>query len=310
MDYKIPKNNAFGVGSPSWNLPFPIGNVTVAEIAAYIPHAFKSIDVIDRVVTNGATSIIITAMLHKYRVLTKLFKPNSMTIMMKNAMRGAGFKGWTVSKHGEYERPDPSYPANSLDVTEFRCPRETHPKTPSSGDSASLKHNSEAPPIEFKSLALDVQQHPSGPDALDLTRCVAYALAHPNEHWLFPDDFGTLVNKLGGPTPVTHLHLDGAAFTRVKGTHGPASTNTVVAQAASGRKRARSESTESELSTHNPQTLTTRPIDQNIVAMSTPTGGVRKSGRLASKPAVNLRERENDTDATVSASLFASLAAH
>lgn len=49
---------------------------------------------------------------------------------------------------------------------------------------------------------LHVKKHPSGDDALDLTRCVRYALDHPKQPWLFPEDFGRLVKLLRGPKTV------------------------------------------------------------------------------------------------------------
>ena len=55
---------------------------------------------------------------------------------------------------------------------------------------------------------------PTGNDALDLTRCVEYHQNHPDEQWLFPDQFEELVHHLGGPAAVTDDHLDSRTFTR------------------------------------------------------------------------------------------------
>ncbi|KAF2245063.1 hypothetical protein BU26DRAFT_568369 [Trematosphaeria pertusa] len=60
-------NNAFGAGSPSWNLPFPNGDLTAAEIIAYCPHRLKSVDVIDCFVTNGGKSHAISIMINEFR---------------------------------------------------------------------------------------------------------------------------------------------------------------------------------------------------------------------------------------------------
>lgn len=224
----IAKNNAFGAGSPSWNLSFPEGNLTAAEILAYLPHWLKSVDVILRFVNNGGRSVTITYLLDKLRVMpTSNYKPNSTTVMMHYAMRRAGKEEWTIGTRHEFEN-DREYDENSLYVGDFRPPRLTHPKSASTKQKAKkedLTRNWAADPIPFKDLALHVREHPSGSDALDLTRCVEYALKHPNEQWLFPTDFVKLVNHLGGPLPVTHSHLDKQLFARYDGfcnkAHGP-----------------------------------------------------------------------------------------
>ncbi|KAF9693151.1 hypothetical protein EKO04_008852 [Ascochyta lentis] len=223
----IAKNNAFGAGSPSWNLSFPEGNLTAAEIIAYLPHWLKSVDVILRFVNNGGRSVTITHLLHKLRVMpSSNYQANSTTIMMHYAMRRAGYEEWTIGTRHEYE-DDREYDENSLYVGDFRPPRITHPKNVSTKQKTKedeLARNCAADPIPFKDLALHVKKHPSGSDALDLTRCVDYALKHPKEQWLFPNDFQKLVKHLGGPLPVTHSHLDPQLFARCNSiykAHGP-----------------------------------------------------------------------------------------
>ncbi|OAL04549.1 hypothetical protein IQ06DRAFT_98717 [Phaeosphaeriaceae sp. SRC1lsM3a] len=58
-------------------------------------------------------------------------------------------------------------------------PRETHPK----------KSYKEANSIDLKDLLLYAKKHPSGDDTLDLSCCVAYALNHREEIWMFLTDF-------------------------------------------------------------------------------------------------------------------------
>jgi hypothetical protein len=213
----IAKNNAFGAGSPSWNLSFPDGNLTASEILAYLPHWLKSVDVILRLVNHGGRSVTMTHLLNKYRIMpTDDYQPNSTTVMINYAMRRAGKKDWTIGTRGEFEN-DREYDVNSLYVGDFRPPRLTHPKSASTKQKSKkeeLARNWAADPIPFKDLALHIKEHPSGDDALDLTRCVEYALKHPKEKWLFPDDFGKLVKHIGGPLPVTHSHLDNQLFAR------------------------------------------------------------------------------------------------
>jgi hypothetical protein len=66
----------------------------------------------------------------------------------------------------------------------------------------------------FKNLGNGVETMPTGFDALDLTRCVEYHQAHPEEQWYYPDHFEELVKHLGGPATVTDAHLDSGAFAR------------------------------------------------------------------------------------------------
>lgn len=223
----IARNNAFGLGSPSWNLSFPDGNLTAAEILAYLPHWLKSVDVILRLVEHGGRSVIVTYLLNKYRIMpSKDFQPNSTTVMVQYAMRRAGRENWSIRARGNYPN-DRTYDENSIYVGDFRPPRLTHPKSASTkhkSNKEQLARNCAADPIPFKDLALHIKEHPSGYDALDLTRCVLYALEHPKEKWLFPRDFVALVNHIGGPVPVTHSHLDRQLFGRydhLYSTHDP-----------------------------------------------------------------------------------------
>ncbi|KAI4649369.1 hypothetical protein J4E93_003686 [Alternaria ventricosa] len=211
----IPKNNAFGYHSPSWNLPFPNGNLTAAEILAYLPHWLKSIDVIDRFVTHGAKAGHLAAMINEYRdqPLDQDFPPNSAMIMIQYAMRRAGYDDWKFGMHLEYNIGIPR-PEDNLNVHGFRTPNRTHPKDVRTGTPGQDKVNWDSSPLEFKDLALHVKEHPCGDDALDLTRCVQYAIEHEEESWLFPTDFPRLITHLGGPATVTHNHYDKQVFAR------------------------------------------------------------------------------------------------
>jgi hypothetical protein len=68
--------------------------------------------------------------------------------------------------------------------------------------------------IPFTDLATGTKQMPTGSDALDLTKCIRYALNHPQENWVFPDHYQDLVKHLGGPERVTPEHQDRAALRR------------------------------------------------------------------------------------------------
>jgi len=312
MGSPLAKNNAFGVGSPSWNLSFPAGNLTSAEILAYLPHWLKSVDVVDRFITNGGKSWTIAAMINEFRYLPgdedSVFRPNSAQIMMSYGMRRAGFEDWTVGTHHQYERPNPDIDENNLDVRTFRPPRSTHPKSAPPGCSGKkLKHNAAPEPIEFKDLALHIKKHPSGSDALDLSRCVQYAVTHPDEKWSFPDDFETLVNKLGGPATVTHSHLDRQIFgrreeyvfpsptrstPRSKHSRTPTSKRTGSGKVMPQSRRFTGRSTTPASGSPLKRMMTAEDMVQ--------AGSRRKSGRLANKAIVSLKEY--DSDAEVSSS--------
>lgn len=281
------KRNAFGVGSPSWNLPFPIGNLTAAEILAYLPHWLKSIDVVDRFLSNGGRSHTICAMINEFRHLPddNVFRSNSAQVMMSYVMRRAGFDGWQVGIHDQYERPDPDMKETDLNVEDFRCPRETHPKGGSKHTPREkLKANQEAPPIDFKDLALHVKKHPTGFDALDLARCVRYALTNKHELWLFPNDFQDLVIKLGGPTPITKKHLDRQVFNRREGYKFP-----------KGPKNSPNDNTNAMPTTPKRKVRSTVPASPSPLKCmmsaddTEQTGSRRTSGRLANKPTKSFR---------------------
>ncbi|EUC42370.1 hypothetical protein COCMIDRAFT_39540 [Bipolaris oryzae ATCC 44560] len=210
----IAKNNAFGTGAPSWDLSFPAGALTAAEITAYCPHWLKSIDIINRFLCHGARTIHIAALLNEFRNFPddRVFNTNSTLVMMSYAMRKAGFDGWTVTKHFDFTR-DHFLPESGLNVTNFRTPCMTQPRNATSqGSNHSI--NQGVRPVAFKDLAKHVKKHPSGDDALDLARCVQYAVEHLDEVWLFPIDFQRLTAHLGGPATITPAHLDEQVFAR------------------------------------------------------------------------------------------------
>ncbi|KAA8611653.1 hypothetical protein PtrSN002B_010035 [Pyrenophora tritici-repentis] len=224
----LPKNNAFGAGCPSWNMAFPKGNLTAVEILTYLPHWLKSIDVVERFVSHGAKSLNIAAIINEARILPsgKPLPPNSVLVMMQYAMRRAGFEDWSISTHSQFpqEMPRPEW---NLEVTGFRTPCATHPKDINSPTPKKVKRNQQVEPMEFRDLARHVKLHPCGNDALDLARCVQYAVEHPHESWLFPTQFTSLVAHLGGPALITDAHLDSEAFARRNDYHfSPPKTKT------------------------------------------------------------------------------------
>jgi hypothetical protein len=313
----LPKNNAFGLGSPSWNISFPAGNMTAAEILAYLPHWLKSIDVIDRFVTHGAKSTSVAAIINEFRIQPtgNEFRPNSAMIMMAYAMRRAGYQGWSVGTHFDFT-PEIERPEDDIDMKGFRTPRLTHPKGVKSLTPQKVARNQEAGPIDFKDLALHVKEHPSGDDALDLTRCVLYALDHAEERWLFPTDFERLVVHLGGKAQVTHSHLDRQVFARRENYSFSPVKSTPGNSNRTPKTKNRSKVTPSHNNMH--KTRIGRAVTNALPRSATPAstsgatpqrqapeslgkvllGSKRRSGRLVGRTQ-NLRE-ESDIDYTVS----------
>ncbi|KAF2731326.1 hypothetical protein EJ04DRAFT_526242 [Polyplosphaeria fusca] len=215
--------------APGANLPFPHGNITAAEIIAYFPQWLKSWDVVDRLISNHGRTFIFSFMMNEMRRMPKgNIDKNTVFYMMRTACMkraeldkkdGSRFKGpaankgkkngprqsWSVNTH----QAAPDHDKSSLTVTGFRIPRDTHPR----GGLAN-SYNAIVPSILFRDLRRDILEPPTGYDALDLTRCIEYAIQNPQMELLFPDHFEQLVNTLGGPMAVQKEHQDHEVFKR------------------------------------------------------------------------------------------------
>jgi hypothetical protein len=199
-----PRNKLYD--APSMNVPFPTGNMTAAEVAAFLPHWMKSWDVIERFAHNGGTKQILARMVNTLRTMPRgLLPANTILKFMQNAMRRRpGNDTWTMG--GE---PIPaSHDPNSLSVTGYRVPRDTYPGR---GPTETEPGN-----YQFKDLATGVKHFPVNDDALDLTRLIQYHVNNPSEIWNFPGDYTNLVRHIGGPAPVIPANTDRAVFARWK----------------------------------------------------------------------------------------------
>ncbi|KAF2682193.1 hypothetical protein K458DRAFT_370856 [Lentithecium fluviatile CBS 122367] len=198
--------------APSPNLPFPsstTANFTLIEHLTFLPNTLKSWDVIERIVSNGASTPILAYIINNTRDMPYgLITNNSLLRLMQNAVRlrtEERYQNWTVQKH---RAPVGWNEKNvGLSVGGFRTPATTYPRKHG-------KWNDPPPPVAFKDLVSGVKRMPKGKDALDLTRCVEYHIEHPDEEWVYPDQFEALVMHLGGPMEVTYEHLDSVAFGR------------------------------------------------------------------------------------------------
>jgi hypothetical protein len=212
-------------GAPPPNLEFPVGNMTLAEMAAFHPEAIKCWDVIDRYCGNGGSQATFATMINHFKVMNHggPISNNSVYRMMKGSIQQRAkvedrYKDWTTGSHQQYrdeERFDPA----SVSVTGFRTP-------------ADGKDRTIASPIPMKNLANGVKTFPTGDDALDLTRVVKYCQAHPDVEWMYPTHYEHLVDYLGGPAPVRPGHHDRAVIARYTTAQVAAAVRNAV-----GRKR-------------------------------------------------------------------------
>jgi hypothetical protein len=221
---RIIKNYDKLYGAPPPNLDFPVGNVTLAEMAAFHPEAIKSWDVLDRYCGNGGPQASFTAMINHFRKMERGPIPNnSVYRMMKGSMQRRAkvddhYKNWTTGAHHQYHDAEHFDPA-SVSVTGFRAP-------------ADGKDQTTASPIPIANLASGVKTFPTGDDALDLTRAVRYCQDHPDEGWMYPTHYERLMNYLGGPAPVRPGHHDRAVIARYTSAQVAAGIRNAI-----GRKR-------------------------------------------------------------------------
>ncbi|CAN9180035.1 unnamed protein product [Alternaria alternata] len=214
------KSTGFGSASydklrdaPSAWLDLPHGNLTLVEITAFVPHAIKSYDMMDRFLYNGATSGTFATLINQYRHMP--YGPignNSIYRMMKGPMDHRAkadptYEKWTVAKHAAIKKPN-AFDPFSVSVAGFRTPINFNSRQSAAATTQPL------PSISFHDMANGVKTMPSGYDALDLTRCVAYCVKHNDESWRYPQDFERLVALLGGAAAVHREHRDKAAISR------------------------------------------------------------------------------------------------
>lgn len=199
--------------APSAWLDLPRGNLTLAETLAFIPHAIKSFDIMDRFLHNGALSGTFAHMINHYRDMQ--YGPitnNTIYRMMKGPMAHRAktdptYEKWTVAKHTTLSRPA-GFDPTSVSVAGF--------STPYNFNSRERAVAAAQPPhsIPFRDMANGVKIMPSGHDALDITRCVQHCVENNDPSWLYPQDFENLVAQLGGAATVHRYHHDDAALRR------------------------------------------------------------------------------------------------
>ncbi|KAJ4377162.1 hypothetical protein N0V86_006603 [Didymella sp. IMI 355093] len=198
--------------APSPTHDFPDGNLTLAEIAAFLPQSIKSWDVADRIIWNGASSEDLTRMFNMYRGLNPKITINTVYLMFRGQMRKRteaehgyeSWDSWIVSAQPHVKKPA-TFDLDSISVTGFRRPVvfENRPNLP-------------AVPIRFKDLANGVAVWPEGDDALDLTRCVRWCVDHQEAQFYYPTDYQTVLQRVGGPLTPAARHSDSSALARFR----------------------------------------------------------------------------------------------
>jgi hypothetical protein len=224
--------------APPANLDYPVGNMTLAEMAAFHPDAMKSRDVIQRFIHSGGTQALFADMINHHRAMMHgPITNNTILQSMKCTMKKLpGNAKWNPGVEKQ-RAPPAGYNAMSVSVTGF-----TH--------SGNGKNIATAAPIPIRDLGIGVIAFPSGDDALDLTRAVHYCRNNPDENWMYPDDLQRLVSQLPhdedddnspvGPIPVRPEHQDAAVILRFR------NTQTARSRPAKGRQAATNADSEGE----------------------------------------------------------------
>lgn len=211
---------AFGYETPSINLKLAQeGNITSIELLAFFPEDLRCYDPVLRLVQNGLNQKIAANVINSHRDWEKRpAEPDTVCKIIEKTMRSHSGKKrvrWTMSGHlqgkwsYDYKTDD-----DDLTLTGLRAQCEIDPKFSKRGHQL----NPVIEGIPFRNLAPGIARYPSiaQGDGLDLTECVKYAAAHPEENLVYPRDFASLTEKLGGPLQVRREHTDKEALLRWK----------------------------------------------------------------------------------------------
>lgn len=121
--------------APSMLLPFPDGNITLAEICAFLPQSIKSWDVIDRLIWNGVTTVTLVTMINHFRDMPRGKIENSATYRMMKGQIGhraktePAYRGWTVGNHCNIPKPSRFDHGSCFSVILQTVSRSGHPGT-------------------------------------------------------------------------------------------------------------------------------------------------------------------------------------
>jgi hypothetical protein len=188
----------FGRGIPPRNLRFPsFGRITAVEICTFLPEWLRSKDIVNRLIQNGFTTDELTKIVNHHRQSPKTHSAmnNTMCHVLQKPMTECGFEGWTVSKHqkGTYDAKNPNWDPDNLSLNGLQVQSEIPGHSGKFGNGKALDN------VPFTKLAVGVQNMPDATtgDALDLTRCVAFAVQNAHLDLQFPRDFEQVARHLG-----------------------------------------------------------------------------------------------------------------
>ncbi|KAF2742286.1 hypothetical protein M011DRAFT_371732, partial [Sporormia fimetaria CBS 119925] len=189
------------------DLPFPPGaKMTAVELLTFFPRCLNLHNFVYRFISNGGTRNAIWDIICKNRVLEKQYTADACGGTMYQAMRRAGYEGWSMKKHQQWHvKNKENWDGDNIDV--------------SYGPKARSERDSSTPPlrprsIPFAELATDVKNFPKGRNALDVTRMVRYAVKHSRVRWMYPEQYDELLALVGGAAKVEPHHYDRAVFER------------------------------------------------------------------------------------------------
>jgi hypothetical protein len=172
--------------------------MTAVEILAFLPNSIDCGDVIYRLISNGGSRKSIHAIINTHRNSQAGWSLNWCGEAMYKTMAGAGYSGWTITRHDQWhDQQKGTWDDSKLDVGDLRT-----------------TSDEPAEDVAFSRLAENVRAMPEGDDALDLTRMVQYCLQHAKDEWLYPRDYEKLLRSIGGPTPVGKENEDRAVLKR------------------------------------------------------------------------------------------------
>ncbi|KAF1912956.1 hypothetical protein BDU57DRAFT_541653 [Ampelomyces quisqualis] len=201
--------DVFGHNLPSPHLRLPeAGNITALEQIVFLTQSLRSHDPMTRLVQNCFDSTTLTFIINQSRTFPEHpLLGNSLCHIVQNMMRKSGHKDWTFKKHKNGKFGVVKRATDDLRLANMTLRCENFPDMV--GNRAGVIEN-----IPFEALAVDVTRLPEGDDALDLTRCLIWALHNPGSGLLYPRDFVWLTGQLGGPMPVKTENYDTAVFAR------------------------------------------------------------------------------------------------
>ncbi|KAF2034156.1 hypothetical protein EK21DRAFT_85604 [Setomelanomma holmii] len=136
----------------------------------FLSESLRSVEPLERLLCSRPTTELLTYMVNHGRTRPKYpVKNNSMCVVIRNVRRAEGNEDWTVNGWKQLPLTSQPQPGGQLTLTGVRVDPERKPE----------KRGVPIDSVLFEFLAVDVARMPQGYNALDLTRCVGWALNNP-----------------------------------------------------------------------------------------------------------------------------------